>query len=87
MRRLWRWAFEVSIGGAMMLLGRWALRVGKPLDDLEAMRRVAGQLVERARSAWSILWRAYGPVTADMRARWEQLRARYRGGSYDVEGT
>lgn len=87
MRRLWRRLIEVSIGGVMLLLGRWLLRVSRPVDDLVAVGRVWDRLVGRLYDAWTILWRAYGPVTEEMRASWERLRARYQGGAFGSEGT
>ncbi len=81
------WLGSVSSGAALLLLSRWALRVSQPREDLQLAQRIAERTVERVRSLWSILWRAYGPVTQDMRSAWEQLRTRYRGGAYGSEGT
>jgi hypothetical protein len=82
-----RWLRALIPGGALLLLSRWLLRVASPRDDLAAVERAWGYVVERGRSAWTIIWRAYGPVTADMRAKWEELRTRYRRGSFGTEGT
>lgn len=87
MWRVWRWITEVSIGGSIMLVGRWLLHMSRPADDVWAVRRFVERVTRRGRDYWSILWRAYGPVTADMRSAWERLRARYHDGAYGAEGT
>jgi hypothetical protein len=74
-------------GAALLLLSRWSLRVARPTDDLAAAWRVWWRVEEWARDCWTILWRAYGPVTTDMRTAWERLRERYRGGAFGLEGT
>lgn len=81
------WLGTVASGAVLLVLSRWALRVSRPADDLGHAERTAERIIERTRSLWSILWRAYGPVTADMRSAWETLRTRYHGGAYGAEGT
>ena len=84
---MWYWLGTVSSGAALLLLARWALHVGRPHEDVGVARRVWDRLSEKFRDAWSILWRAYGPITEEMRSSWERLRARYQGGAYGTEGT
>ncbi len=87
MRRLWRALTSFVLSGGIMLLARWSMRVSRPADDLQVVRRAWWRVEEWARDCWTILWRTYGPVTSDMRTAWERLRERYRGGAFGVEGT
>lgn len=84
---MFRWFRALSSGAALLLVSRWLLGVRPPSDDLEAVRKVAAQISRAVCNAWAIFWRMYGPVTADMRAKWEKLRSQYRDGSYGIEGT
>lgn len=81
------WLGSLLSGAALIVLSRWALRVARPQEDIAMTARVIEQAFDGLYEAWTILWRAYGPVTARTRAAWEGLRARYRGGTYGVEGT
>ena len=84
---MWRRIVGLVSGAAFLLLSRWSLRMSRPTDDLAAARRVWWHMEEKLHDCWTILWRAYGPVTDDMRASWARLRERYRGGAYGGEGT
>lgn len=81
------WLGSILSGAALILLSRWALRVARPQEDIGAVERVVWSMSEVVIDAWHSIWRAYGPITEDMRATWAQLRARYQGGGYGTEGT
>lgn len=81
------WISTLVSSAALLLLARWTLRVARPQDDLAATQRALDVVVERTHEAWTIFWRMYGPVTNDVRQKWEALRARVQRGSFGVEGT
>lgn len=83
---LW-WLGSLTSGAALLLLSRWALGVSRPAEDVVTARRLLERPLAQLRDAWSIFWRAYGPITADVRSAWETLRARYQRGSFGTEGT
>lgn len=87
MQRLLRWLGELSISGAVLLLGRYLMRVSSPQRDMYGARRWWWRLEARWREHRATLLRAYGPITDDMRAAWEQLRTSYQKGNYGAQGT
>lgn len=81
------WISTFLSSAGLLLLARWALRVARPQEDIAVVQRAVEHVCDWTRDAWTIFWRAYGPVTNDVRARWESLRARYRTGGYGMEGS
>lgn len=82
-RRLW----ALVSSAAVVLLTRWGLRIARPQDDVQAVRQAWWEVSDRVQGVWLVLWRLHGPITAEMRAKWAELRARYTTGAYGIEGT
>lgn len=82
-----RWLSTLAASSALLLLSRWSLRVARPAEDFAALSRLTWRVRSWFTAKWSIFWRFYGPVTEEMRSRWETLRTRYQSGSFGVEGT
>ena len=82
-RKLW----ALLSSAAVVLLTRWGLRIARPQDDVQAVRLAWWEVSDRVQGVWLVLWRCYGPITAEMRAKWAELRERYSAGAYGIEGT
>ena len=84
---LLRWIGSLLTSGAVLVAMRWLFHAGKPRDDLHAIERVAERAAQQLRETWATIMRRYGPITDDIRSKWELLRESYMGGDFGVEGT
>lgn len=81
------WLGSLASGALLIVLSRWLLRIAHPTEDMAAVERTLERASAATSGVWTVLWRAYGPITDEMRAAWARLRDRYQGGAYGTEGT
>lgn len=82
-----KWIGAMATSAAMLLLSRWMMQIGRPLDDWYLFTRLIERVKTWLRDGWTILWRAYGPITKSVKSQWELLRRQYQAGKYGTQGT
>ena len=79
----WGWLLTIADSVVLIIVMRWAFRIGSPGRDWRTVSSVCGRIGRWVRG-WRVHLRDLLGLTDDA---WRRLREQYQAGKYGTEGT